>query len=434
MMGAIPEPHHIDADDRESSGTVLSTSPPPDGGLQAWTHAALLHIVFFNTWGVSNSFGVFQQYYVEHLLQDNSPSSISWIGSVQTACLFALGAAAGRATDAGYFRLVFTSGVLLQVFAIMMASLGRNYWQLFLAHGLCLGIGNGLAFIPAMTVTSTYFSKHRAIAVGLGASGAAFGGLIYPVLVQQLLPDNKLGFAWTLRCMGFLMLATYVPCLIWYRPRLPPRKTGPLIDSTAFHEPPFLFFTASFFFYFWGVYTVFFYISTFARETPGINLPASQAGNLVTVLNGAGVVGRILPGIIADRYTGLLNLATPLCFISALLAYLWSQVRSATGLYVFVVVTGIFAHAMQSLYPTISTTMAPDLSKTGTRGGMIASVVSIAVLTGPAISGALLQRGRDEGRGYLYAQVFAGTSILLSAVLIVGARVTRGGWRVGVKV
>ncbi|KAH7041439.1 putative monocarboxylate permease [Microdochium trichocladiopsis] len=407
--------------------TILSQSPPPDGGIKAWTHVALLHIVFFNTWGVSNSFGVFQQFYVSDLLAGQSPSSISWIGSVQTACLFALGVFSGRATDAGYFRYVFFTGVFLQVFGLMMASLAQNYWQLFLAQGLCLGVGNGLSFIPALSTTSTYFRKNRAVAISIGAAGAALGGLIYPVLVQQLLPANKLGFGWTMRVMAFLMLATYVPCLIWYAPRLPPRKTGPLIDTTAFHEAPFLFFAASFFFNFWGVYTAFFYISSFARDQIGIANPS----NLVIILNGAGVIGRLLPGIVADRFTGLFNLLVPLCFAGSLLTYLWSQVHSPAGLYVFVVINGLVAHAMQSMYPTVATTMTPDINKTGTRAGMITSAVSIAVLTGPAISGALIQQ--DHG-GYLYAQMFAGTSICLSAFCMLGARVSKAGWKLVVKV
>lgn len=413
------------ADAKPDLATIMSQPPPPDGGIQAWTHVALLHIVFFNTWGVSNSFGIFQQFYASEYLPGQLPSSISWIGSVQTACLFALGVFSGRASDAGYFKHVFFAGVFLQVFGVMMTSLGHTYWQLFLTQGVCHGIGNGLTFVPALSITSTYFRTRRAIAVSLGATGAAFGGLIYPVLVQQLLPTR--GFAWTLRVMGFLMLATYTPCLIWFSPRLPPRKTGPLIDATAFKEAPFMFFAASFFFCFWGVYTVFFYISTFARD----QIHLANPGNLVIVLNGAGVVGRILPGIIADRWTGMLNLLTLLCLAGSLLVYLWSQVRSASGLYVFVVVYGLVAHAVQSLYPTIGTTMTPDLNKTGTRTGMITSVVSVAVLTGPAISGALVQL--DDG-GYFYAQMFAGTSICASAVCIVGARVARGGWKLGVKV
>lgn len=410
--------------------TIMSQlPPPPDGGAQAWMHVALLHIAFFNTWGVSNSFGVFQQYYTADFLPSQSPSSVSWIGSVQTSLLFAVGVFSGRAADTGHFRHVLFAGVFLQVLGVTMASLGTTYWQLFLSQGLCQGLGNGLTFVPALSVTSTYFRERRGLAVSIGAAGAALGGIVYPLLVQHLLPADRLGFPWTMRAMGFLMLATYLPCLVWYSPRLPPRRAGPLVDTTAFGEAPFCLFTASFFFSFWGVYTVFFYISTFARtELLGLS---SDPGNLVVMLNGAGVAGRLLPGLVADRWTGPLNLLTPLCFAASLITYLWSQVGTSAGLYAFVVCNGLVAHAMQSLYPTIGTTMAPEINMTGTRTGMITSVVSIAVLTGPAVSGALIQAA--EGK-FLYAQVFAGTSIFVGALCIVGARVARGGWKLAVKV
>lgn len=37
-----------------------SIGPPPDGGFNAWFQVFLAHLVNFNTWGVVNSFGVFQ--------------------------------------------------------------------------------------------------------------------------------------------------------------------------------------------------------------------------------------------------------------------------------------------------------------------------------------------------------------------------------------
>lgn len=72
-----------------------------------------------------------------------------------------------------------------------------RYWQLFLAQGVCTGIGNGLLFCPCLAVLSTYFSKKRSLAIGIAASGTATGGLIYPAIVQQLL--HKVGFPWTVR-------------------------------------------------------------------------------------------------------------------------------------------------------------------------------------------------------------------------------------------
>lgn len=184
------------------------------------------HLVVFNTWGYINSFGVFQTYYVDAL--NETPSAISWVGSVQIFLLFAIGTFSGRATDAGYFRAVFVTGTLLQLLGIFMTSLCTEYWQLFLAQGVCTGIGNGLLFTPALACISTYFSKNRALALAIAACGNATGGMVFPAMVETLLP--KIGFAWTMRALGFLMLGMSSVTLALMKTRLPPRKAGPLLE------------------------------------------------------------------------------------------------------------------------------------------------------------------------------------------------------------
>ncbi|KAK9799995.1 putative Major facilitator superfamily domain-containing protein [Seiridium cardinale] len=398
--------------------------PAPDGGFVGWTQVLLTHIVFFNTWGVANGYGVFQNYYTNALGQ--SASSISWIGSVQVFFLFSGGVFAGRLTDAGYFRPTFTLGVFLQLLGIFMTSLGTRYWQIFLSQAVCLGLGNGLTFVPALSVLSQYFHRNRALAVGLAAAGAAVGGLVYPVLINQLIFHDGFGFPWSMRVMGFIMLATYLPCLILFKPRLPPRKTGPWIDASAFRELPFVFFTLSMFLNFWGLYLAFFYLGTFARDQVGVTEPI----NLLLVLNGIGVIGRILPNFIADRWTGLFNLLIPLSFTAGLLVYCWAAVHSEAGLYAFAVIYGLIAAALQAIFPAVATTMTPEPSRTGTRVGMILGFVGFANLTGPAICGALIQA---DGGSYVGAQGFAASSIVLGAFMAVAARVAKVGWEVTVR-
>ena len=149
--------------------------------------------------------------------------------------LFAIGTFSGRATDAGYFRAVFVTGSLLQLLGIFMTSLCTEYWQLFLAQGVCTGIGNGLLFTPALACISTYFSKNRALALAIAASGNATGGMVFPAMVETLLP--KIGFPWTMRALGFLMLSITSVTLALMKTRLPPRTSGPLLDLVRQHKP-----------------------------------------------------------------------------------------------------------------------------------------------------------------------------------------------------
>ncbi len=219
--------------------SYLDPGPPPDGGLAAWTQLVLAHLTIFNTWGYINSFGVFQTYYVISLKEP--PSAISWVGSVQIFLLFFIGTFSGRATDYGLFRITFIVGSILQLLGIFMTSLSTKYWHLFLAQGILTGLGNGLVFCPTISVASTYFSKKKSLALGLVASGTATGGLVFPVIVQQLLP--KIGFPWTVRVIGFVMLAIMAVALTFTKPRLPPRKSGPLVEWAAFTELPYALFS-----------------------------------------------------------------------------------------------------------------------------------------------------------------------------------------------
>src|ERR1700710_22937 len=197
-----------------------------------------------NTWGFINSFGVFQTYYVATL--NRPPSDISWIGSIQVFLLFFIGTFTGRLTDAGYFRPVFLVGSLIGVFGLFMASLSTTYWQLFLAQGVCCGLGNGALFCPSLSLLSTYFSKKRSLALGIAAAGSATGGMVFPAMVQQLLP--KVGFPWTMRALAFIQLACLIVCNIGMKPRIPPRKKGALVDWASFKEAPYSLFAVGMFF------------------------------------------------------------------------------------------------------------------------------------------------------------------------------------------
>lgn len=110
---------------------------------------------------MANSFGVFQTYYSSTLLKSSTPSAISWIGSIQGFLLLFVGVFCGRAFDAGYFYHVAGLGVFLSVFGLMMTSLATQYWQIFLAQGLCLGLGSGCLFTPGISLVGQYFSTKR---------------------------------------------------------------------------------------------------------------------------------------------------------------------------------------------------------------------------------------------------------------------------------
>lgn len=186
---------------RSAASSLFDPGPPPDGGAVAWTQVLCTHLTIFSTFGYITSFGVFQTYYETVL--DVDPSTISWIGSVQLFLLFFIGTVSGRATDAGLFKWVYVIGSIFQLVGIFCTAEAQKFWQLFLAQAICSGIANGLHFCPAMSLLTTYFAKKRAFVVGIAALGSCTGGVVIPIVVQQLLP--RIGFPWTARVIGFVM-------------------------------------------------------------------------------------------------------------------------------------------------------------------------------------------------------------------------------------
>lgn len=100
-------------------------------------------------------------------------------------------------------------------------------------------------------------------------------------------------------------------------------------------------------------------------------------------------------------------------------------------MYAFAVLYGIATGATQGIFVGSLASLTKDLSKTGTRFGMVCSVLAFASLAGPPIAGALIQQA---GGRYVTAQVWGGTAVLLGAGTLGVARVCESGWRWRVKI
>ncbi|KAI5811768.1 major facilitator superfamily domain-containing protein [Peziza echinospora] len=404
---------------------------PPDGGWRAWSVAIGGHCVMLVTWGYANSFGFFQSHYLLTVPNTNS-SSISLVGTIQLFCLFFVGTFSGQALDTGHYRKIYLAGSLLVLLGIFTTSFSHSYYQLFLSHGLCVGIGNGLLFIPTISLVATYFKRNRGLAIALSASGSATGGVIIPMLIQSLLP--RLGFKSTIRILGgvvafFLLLASLL-----LKTRLPPRRSPGLFDPAAFKCPPLLLFAAGIFLTSLGLFVPFYYVSTYTRL---LQHPISDSSDLPTyvlvVMNAIGLPGRLIPGRIADTLTGPLTFITASTLICGVLILAWTAVTTLPGVWAFACIYGFFGSSIQSLLTSTTASMVTDMRRMGTWGGMMCCFVSFSCLAGNPIAGALVSRrgGVEAGvEAFRDAQVFAGVMMLAGGAVMFCARQlsTRGRW------
>lgn len=83
----------------------------------------------------------------------------------------------------------------------------------------------GFLQLPAIAAVSQYFDKKRAAALGVVMSGSSIGGIIIPIVLSKMLNGSSLGFGWSVRVIGFLVIPFLAFAVVAIKPRLPPRKT-----------------------------------------------------------------------------------------------------------------------------------------------------------------------------------------------------------------
>ncbi|TVY13226.1 Aspyridones efflux protein apdF, partial [Lachnellula arida] len=357
-----------------------------------------------------------------HILTSISPSSISWIGSIQAFLLLFISALTGPLFDAGYFRHLLGTGSFLIVFGMMMTSVASEYWQVVLAQAVCVGLGAGCLFVPGVSILPTYFSGRKAVATGVATSGSSLGGILYPIIFYKLEP--RIGFGWATRVIAFIAFATLSISAAVMRVRVLPPAKRRLFLLSAWKDPPYTLFTLGLVCSFVGFYFPMFYIQSFAI-TKHIT-DASLGFYLLVILNAASLFGRIVPNLLADRY-GPLNVIAPAAVIAAVLAFAWMGIRSTGGLVVFAVLYGFSSGCFVSIPPTVIVTLTKNMSEIGTRIGMNVAAAGFGVLIGNPIAGHLVQKN-----GFEAGMAFCAAIVAVGALLMVVARFAKTGYRVRV--
>ena len=104
-----------------------------------------------------------------------------------------------------------------------------------------------------MAAVGQYFHKKRGAAMGIGIAGSSLGGVIFPIALNQMLRNPSLGFGWSVRILGFIILVLLTAACLAIEARLPSRKSSFLIPS-AFKEPPFVTLVLACFFLVMGMF------------------------------------------------------------------------------------------------------------------------------------------------------------------------------------
>ncbi|KAI0794344.1 monocarboxylate permease [Fomes fomentarius] len=390
----------------------------PDGGREAWTVVLGSTLALFASAGMINAYGTFQDYYESTLLPSSSSASIALIGSLQVFFLYGLGPLTGRIFDAYGTSVLVPLGSFVCVFAMMMVSLTQPdcAYQLFLSQGVLFGIGIALMFNPCVAVVSHWFRRKRASAIGIVLSGGAVGGVVFPILLQRLIP--VIGFAWATRVIAFIIMACFIVACLTIRTRLP--LSGHIswrtaVDLHGFKDVRYVLATIGGFILFYALFIPYVYVQIYANFR---GVPSNIANYLLPILNAMNIPSRILPGFLADRYGPLKVFIPAAAFCAIFILGLWFPSRNPGEIIAFAALYGLFSGAFVSLLATYIAVITPR-EVYGARLGSVYIFLAIATLVGTPTGGALLKT--VDAAHFDNLILFSGVLMAVGTVILVAA-------------
>lgn len=309
-----------------------------------------------------------------------------------------------------------------------------------LTFGILGGVGTSLIFTPAVSSLGHWFYVGRANATGIAAAGGSTGGVIFPLMLQQLFPS--VGWGWSLRILGFIFLILLIIANLTIRSRLPPKPGGTVIPNfRIFRDPAFALCTLGTYFLEWGLFIPITYLTSYALSTNALTPALSY--QVVAIFNAGSVFGRWLPGYVADkigRYNTML-LAIALCMSTSFALFLPATVISAnhnagtatyanystliTGLLVtYSALMGFASGSNISLTP-VCVGMLCETEEYGRYYATCYTIVSFGTLTGVPIAGAIIEAC---GGDYWGVAVWTGLCYVLALVCFGAVRVAKVGW------
>lgn len=316
-----------------------------------------------------------------------------------------------------YGAIVIPPAAGVYVFATMMTSLCKEYWQFMLAQGLLGGIALGMTLSPANASTPQYFLKKRGTAMGCAIAGSSVGGVIFPIALNRMLEHTTLGFGWSVRICGFILLAVLVPSCLAIKPRLPSRKSNFFLPS-AFREVPYVVLILALSCIFIGMFPPIFLIPEFAIQQ---GMSTTMSFYLLATLNAASFPGRVLPGIASDK-VGRLNMLIIAALSTGVVLLCWTAVSGNAGIIVFTAFFGFTSGAIFSAGSVAFASVPKDPRNIGTYLGMGLGCASVAALIGPPANGALVARDGD----FTGVAIMSGVFCLGGGMLVMVVKKTSG--------
>ena len=309
------------------------------------------------------------------------------------------GFAAGWFVDRFGPRKLMLSGILMCGLAVIGLSTMHSLWQ-FYSFYLLMALGYMCGGpLPNQVLTSRWFNKSRGKAMGIAYLGIGIGGMFVPQIAKWL--NMQMDWRSSLVVLGTFMIAVALP-MAWFVREKPDNSTALKSDEPQISFKSILK-KRSFYLLAIGSMCSIAAVAGISQNLKlffSLDLKYSQgeAANVMSMVLGASVVGRLLMGWLADRYPKkyVMMLIYFLVSLSIILLY-WS---SSPGLiYVFAIIFGIGLGGDYMIIPL----MAAELFGVKVMGrvmGLVLTVDGLGEAFGPILAGGLRDRTGSYTLGF----------------------------------
>jgi len=331
----------------------------------------------------------------------------------------------GRLTDRFGPRVVMTVCSFFLGLGYLLMSQINTIWHLYLFYGVIIAIGVSGAGVPLMSTVARWFVLRRGLMTGIVMAGVGVGTMVMPPVANWLI--YSYGWRTSYIIVGGVVLVFVLLAAQFLRrdPRqmglLPygKREVGNEIEAEASGDSGFFLSSAIRTRQFWLlciVWSGFLYClqATMVHiviYAAGLGISPASAANIMAIIGGLSIVGRITVGSIADRFGTKRALIISLAVL-ALTLYWLATAKEMWAIYLFAVVFGL---AYGGLVP-LSSPMVAELFGLRSHGvilGIITFCATIGGAVGPVVAGYIF----DIRESYQLAFVVSGTVAAAVAIL-----------------
>jgi MFS family permease len=291
----------------------------------------------------------------------------------------------------GTRAVVFCGGVLLGL-GLVLASEAATLLQFQLLFGVLAGTAAGSFYAPLTAVTAGWFTRHRSLAVALVSAGIGMGSMIVAPLAGWIIAGHDWRVAMlVLGCLAWVLI---LPAALLVRaPPLAPRAAAAsallttageaeLTVAQALRTPQFAVIALTYFACCGAHSGPIFHMVSDAIDC---GVPALTATSVISVAGFAGLMGRVVGGLVADRVGVKPTLVAGLA-VQAVAISLYLVIRDLASFYALAVMFGLAYGGVMPLYAVLVREYF-GARIMGSMFGAVAMASSIGMALGPWAGG-----------------------------------------------